>query len=276
MSGGRRFTRQRGFALLIVLWSVALLALIGTRITAAGHAETRLATNLRAQAVAEAAADGAAYEALYHFLDGSAKHWPADGQARRIKLPQAVADVTMVDESRKISLNGSSLPLLSGLLHALGLERHLAAVLTARIGDWRTPSQGPSPLGAKGPEYLAAGRDWGPPDQPFRSIDELGMVLGMTPDVLARLRPYVSPWIQSSPSVAGSDPVVRAALTEAAASGLPPQAFDEPATLTIVAVAAGNGGGRFTRRMVVRMNGDAGSDPAQGLFVIVDWDQVPD
>jgi general secretion pathway protein K len=268
--------RQRGFALLIVLWSVALLALIGTRITAAGHAETRLATNLRAQAVAEAAADGAVYEALYHFLDGSAKHWPADGLPRRIRLPQAVADVTIVDEARKLSLNTSFPAVLRGLLHALGVERHLSAVLADQIQDWRTPSQGPSPLGAKGPQYLAAGRAWGPPDRPFRSIDELGLVLGMTPEVLARVRPYVSPWVQSSPAAIGSDPVIHAALTEAAADGVPPQAFDEPATLTITAVAVGTNGGRFARRMVIRMNGDFASDPAQGTFAVLDWDQVPE
>src|SRR5215831_8873131 len=71
--------RQRGFALLIVLWSMALLALIGTRITAAGRAGAQLATNLRASAIAEAAADGAVFEALFHFMDSSDGHWPVDG-----------------------------------------------------------------------------------------------------------------------------------------------------------------------------------------------------
>jgi len=274
MSGA--VSRQRGFALLIVLWSVALLALIGTRITAAGHAETRLATNLRAQAVAEAAADGAAYEALYHFLDGSGKHWPADGLPRRIRLPQAVADVTIVNEARKLSLNVAFPPVLRALLRVLGVDRHLAAVLADRIQDWRTPSQGPSPLGAKGPQYLAAGRAWGPPDQPFRSIEELGLVLGMTPELVARVRPYVSPWVQSSPTAIGSDPVIHAALAEAATDGVQPQAFDEPPTLTITAVAVGTNGGRFARRMVIRMNGDFAGDPAQGSFAVLDWDQVPE
>ena len=43
---------------------MALLALIGTRITTAGHVEAQLATNLRANAIAEAAADGAARSAV--------------------------------------------------------------------------------------------------------------------------------------------------------------------------------------------------------------------
>jgi general secretion pathway protein K len=269
-------TRQRGFALLIVLWSMALLALIGTRITAAGNGETRLATNLRAAAVAEAAADGAVFEALFHFMDGSGQHWPADGATRRIRLPRAVADVTLRDEGGKITLNNSALPLLHGLLRAVGAAPALAETLANQIADWRSPAQYPLRHGAKGPQYKAAGRDWGPPNQPFRSVDELGLVLAMTPDMLARLRPYVSPFIESAPKTSTADPVIQAALAEASASGAPLQAFDEPPTLTITADATTPGGGRFIRRAVVRLNTDLATNPGEPQFLILDWDQVLD
>ncbi len=39
---------ERGFVLLLVLWTLALLALIGTQVTAAGRSEAQVATNLRA------------------------------------------------------------------------------------------------------------------------------------------------------------------------------------------------------------------------------------
>lgn len=266
--------RERGFALLIVLWSMALLSLIGTRITAAGHAETRLATNLRSSAVAEAAADGAVFEAMYHFMDASSNHWAADGRLRRIRMPQAVADVTIADEGRKISMNNSPLPLLQGLLRAIGVDQRNAAVLTARIADWRSPTQVPLRLGAKEPQYRAAHRDWGPPDAPFRSFDELGLVLGMTPELLARLRPYLSPYVESSPKTEGADPVVAAAMADAAANGAPPLTFDEPATLTITANAVTAAGGRFVRRAVLRMNSDLASNPTQPQFVVLDWERV--
>jgi general secretion pathway protein K len=265
--------RQRGFALLIVLWSMALLALIGTRITAAGRGEAQLAINLRSGAVAEAAADAAVYEALYHFMDGSSAHWPADGRARRLKLPQAVADVTMVNEGRKISLNNSALPLLQGLLRAIGVGPRQALVLTDQIADWRSPTQMPLRQGAKAPQYRAAKREWGPPDQPFRSVDELNLVLSMTPDIFARLRPYVSPFVESSPKPDEADPIIAAALADAAANGAPPLSFDEAPTLTITAVAVGAGGGRFIRRAVVRLNTDIASNPTQPQFFVLDWDQ---
>jgi len=269
----RATARQRGFALLIVLWSMSLLALIGTRIAAAGRGETRLATNLRAGAVAEAAADAAVYEALYHFMDGSSAHWPADSLPRRLKLPQALADVTLVDENRKISLNNSALPLLHGLLRAVGVDARLASVLTQQIADWRSPTQVPLRQGAKAPQYRAAGRDWGPPDQPFRSFDELGLVLSMTPEILARLRPYMSPYVESSPRATETDPVIAAALADASANGAPPLTFDEPPVVTITAVAVSTAGGRFVRRAVIRLNTDLASNPTQPQYYILDWDQ---
>ncbi len=269
-----RSRRQHGFALLIVLMSMSLLALIGTRITAAGRVETQLATNLRAQAVAEAAADGAVFEGFFHVLGGGTR-WAADGQPRRVRLPQAVAEVTIIDETRKITLNNSPLPMLQGLLHAVGLDRQAAAVMGERIIDWRSPARFPLPLGAKGPQYKAAGLDWGPPNQPFRSLDELGLVMGMTPALLAQLRPHLSPWVESIPKMDEADPVIQAAMAEAATVGAPPLAFQETPTFSITAVAVSDGGGRFARRMVVRLNGDAGGDPSRSPFFVLAWEQVP-
>lgn len=267
---------QRGFALLIVLWSMALLALIGTQVTAAGHGETRLATNLRASAVAEAAADGAVFEAVFHLLDGSAAHWRADGLPHAVRLPQATAEVAMVDEGRKLTLNNSSLPLLRALLHVVGADPRVSVSLADQIADWRSPANFPLPQGAKAPQYRTAGREYGPPNQPFRSVDELALVLNMTPDILARLRPYVSPYVESAPKAAGADPVIAEALAEASTSGGSALSFDEATTVTITAAAVSAGGARFKRRAVVRVRNDLGANPGAAQFVVLDWDQGAD
>ena len=266
--------RQRGFALLIVLWSMALLALIGTRIAAAGHAETQLATNLRANAIAEAAADGAVFEALFHFMDGSSGHWPADGLARRVNMPQAQVAVTLLDESRKISLNNAPPPLLRGLLRAIGVNRQLAVALTEQIVDWRSSARFPHTRSAKAMQYKAAGRDWGPPNRPFRTLDELRMVLSMTPEILDRLRPYLSPYTYSTPNPQVAPPVIGAVLAEAAAEGSPSLSFDVQPTLTITATAVSAGGGRFTRRAVIRLNSSATANPDLPQFFVLDWDRA--
>ena len=146
-------------------------------------------------------------------------------------------------------------------------------MLTDQIADWRSPTQQPLRLGAKAPQYRAAKRDWGPPNQPFRSIDELDLVLSMTPDILARLRPYISPFVELSPKADEADPIIAAALADAAANGAPPLAFDEPPAVTITAVAVTAGGSRFIRRAVIRLNTDLASNPTEPQFFILDWDQ---
>jgi len=266
--------RQRGFALLIVLWSMALLALIGTRITAAGHAEAQLATNLRVNAIAEAAADGAVFEAVFHFMDRSAGHWPANGLVHRVEMPQAQVAVILVDESDKISLNNAPPPLLRGLLRALGVNRQLAAMLTDQIVDWRSRSPIPHGLGAKWPQYKAAGRDWGPPNRPFRTVGELGMVLSMTPEILDGLRPYLSPYTYSTPKPDVAQPVIGAALADAATEGASLLGFDAEPTLTITASAVSAGGGRFTRRAVIRLNGAVAANPDLPQLFVLKWEQA--
>src|SRR5215213_5589981 len=60
---------QRGFALLIVLWMLVLIAFITAHVTAAGRTEIRIAGNLAANAAAQAAADGAIYQAIFNLAD---------------------------------------------------------------------------------------------------------------------------------------------------------------------------------------------------------------
>ena len=63
--------RQRGFALLIVLWTLALLALLGTQLLATSRQHVQLAHNLLDAAALEAAANGAVQQAIFGVLDSS-------------------------------------------------------------------------------------------------------------------------------------------------------------------------------------------------------------
>src|SRR5262245_1680385 len=111
---------QRGFALLIVLWTLVLLTLLGAQIVARGRGEARLAGNLRSAAIAEAAANGAVEEAIFHLLDGSSRRWLADGTAHLIRFPAAVVEVRIADEAGKINPNLASKALLQALLLRVG------------------------------------------------------------------------------------------------------------------------------------------------------------
>jgi general secretion pathway protein K len=270
--------REDGFALLIVLWALALLALLGTAVTAAGRGETQLASNLRDSAAAEAAADAAVYQTIYYLLDTSQNRWAADGIVHQLALPHARAVVTATDQGGKVDLNMSSLPLLQALLRQVGVDNRTAISLAAAIVDWRSPSTKPLPQGAKAPQYRAAGRTLGPPNAPYRDLDEVRLVLGMTPELLARLRPYIALHLEGPPKPAVAPPLVQRALVEAAANGdQQPMVDDEdrPLVVQIVAEALSAGGGRFTRVADVRINLGTSSSAGRLPYEILNWQSQP-
>ena len=250
---------------------MTLIALIGTQVTAAGRSEARLAANLRSAAVAEAAADAAIEEAVMHLLDPSAARWLPDGPVYPVRLPQATVLVSIAAEARKLPLNTAPNQLIAAVLRQVGTDPRLALVLGDQISDWRSPANFPQKLGAKGPAYRAAGRTWGPANRAFRSLAELRLVLSMTPAVLARFAPHVSPYTQSTPTLDQADPVVARALTEVAAGGLQPLSFDEAPIYRVTAVATSRDGGRFVRRAVLRINLPGQSQDTTRPFDILGW-----
>jgi general secretion pathway protein K len=211
--------RQRGFALLVVLWTLALLALLGTHLLAAGRQDTQLARNLLDGAVLEAAANGAAQQAVFGVLDGYSRHWDPDYSVHTVQLGRAIVAVRVEDETDKVNPNIASPRLLQALLLQVGANPDTAAAVAASIVEWRQAGGAaarPSPAVAR---YAAAGRDYAPSGAPFGSPDELGGVLGMTADLLARLRPHLTVFTDGDPTLATQDPIVAPAL--AAAGQLP-------------------------------------------------------
>jgi general secretion pathway protein K len=276
----RRRRRQAGFALLMVLWTTSLLALIGTQITSTGRREAQLAANLRGAAVAEAAADAAVFEAIYHLIDGSDSHWIADGTVHRVTLPHAAAEVTAADDSGKIDINMASLPLLSALLREVGIDQRRAQSLAAAIADWRSPSNRPLPQGAKKAQYASAGLTYGPPNAPFRTVGELRLVLGMTAEIYALIEPYVTVHLEGNPSqIPGvASPVVVRAVADAAAAGgialIDNEDADRPPLVQVTAVAISADHGRFARRCLVRLNVGFSSGAGRPPYEILTWERI--
>jgi general secretion pathway protein K len=254
-----------------VLWSLALVALIGTQVTSAGHTEAHIAANLRSSAVAEAAADAAVEETGLHLLDPGRGHWLSDLLPYVVRMPQATVLVSISAEARKLPLNTAPTQLIAAVLRQVGVDPRLAAVLGDQIGDWRSPANFPLKLGAKAPAYKSAGRLWGPANRAFRSRAELRLVLSMTPAIYASFAPHVSVYTQSAPQALQADPVVGRAILEMAASGLQPLSFDEAPVFRVTAVATSRDGGRFVRRAVLRVNVPGQAQDTTRPFDILAW-----
>ena len=273
---------DRGFALLLVLWTVVLLSLIGTRIAASGRTEALLAANLRDAAVTEAAADGAVYEAAFHLLDAPSRCWAADGAKHVLAMPGGVAvEVRVESEEGKVNPNLASAELLVALLREVGAGTRTAGTVSDNILLWRFPGARPGVNDPVLTAYKAAGLAYGPAGAPFGSLDELGAVLGMAPALLARLRPYLSLYVTDAPDPASADPTVLAAMRAVlggdaaltgASNGLRGARGGVPAVVGVTAAATGPNGTRFVRRAVLRLGGqERGANPVQVLA----WD-TPD
>lgn len=262
MSAGQ----DRGFALLIVLWSMVLLALLGTGIAATGRTDAQLAANLRAAAAAVAAADGAVHQAVFHLLDPT-RPWPADGVPRELRVADARVVLRIEDEGGKVNPNLAPPELLAALLRRVGADGGAADEIATRLVQWRSAPEPSEPPGVRVAPYRQAGLPYGPPGEPFRSLDELGAVPGVTPPLLVRLLPHLSVLTDAAPDPVVAGPVVRQALRDA---GQRPAANERrpPRTVGITAEVAGDLGGRFVRHAVVRL----GTGSKEAPFRVLAWD----
>jgi general secretion pathway protein K len=267
MATGRpKGVRQAGFALLIVLWALVLLSLILTQLLSTGRTEAQLAGNLRNQAVAQAVADGAVQEALFHLVSGG-RDWLNGTHV--VRIGRGVAQVSVEDEGGKINPNMASPALLRAAFGLCGLGGDQASALAEAVQLWRSPPEPGTPAVVQ----RAAGVVYAAPGAPIETLDELVLVNGMTPALLACLRPHLSLYEDGTPTPATQDPFVAKALTVAAQLGETVSATAvalAPAVVSVTARAEASGG-RFTRHAIARLLiGNAGQP-----FRILTWDTAP-
>jgi general secretion pathway protein K len=261
---------ERGFALLIVMWTIGFLALLIAGLTVSTDGQVRAANSLRDSAIAEAAADGAVHQAIFQLRAGS---WGADRVVHRVTIGAATVDVAIEDQSDRINPNYSSTALMAALLDSFGLDPAYAMQLARRIFDWRTATVVSLEGGPKTDLYRQAGLPYGPADAPFTSVEELALVPGITEDIMRRLRPLLSVWQQGDP-LAGADAVVgRSAVEDAAliahASVL--SGLNSPYEVVRISASASVAGGtRFVRSAVVRLPLKPSADRA--AWQILDWE----
>jgi general secretion pathway protein K len=251
--------RSGGFALLIVLWTLVLIAFIVARMTASGRTEIRIAGNLVADAAAVAADEGAIYSAIFNQLDPNPdQRWPLNGPARELTIGSSRVMVQLEDEAGRINPSTASPVLLEALLRTTGSDPESAHRLAAAIGEWVGSAQAQRPKNAVLADYSAAGLDYGPPGEPLETLDELGRVLGMTPAVVAAIRPHLTLYGPAEPNPASADPVVAAALATIPqpSQALVPGGIQPPPDLLllrITATAFGPSNARVKRQAVVRV-----------------------
>ncbi|GAB0119052.1 type II secretion system minor pseudopilin [Acidisoma sp. 7E03] len=261
--------RERGFALLLVLWALIALSLILTRLLSAGQQEAQLATNLHQAAIAETIADSAVQATIFSLL--TKPEASPEGKAQLLTLPGGVALVQLREGAGMINPNVAPAPLLTALLQSCGVGRDETTQLTQAIMDWRSPANDKHPLIDA---YRAAGLPYAPQGQAFQSPDEIRLVLGMSRGIADCMVPALSVYAdQEMPVLSVAPPIVRAALLRMmrdagqAVSTAPPDLHGD--RVVEITAEGRSRGGRFIRIAVVRLGSN---DPATP-YRILTWQE---
>lgn len=187
--------RQRGAAFLIVLWLLALLAIVIGAFAMLARSERLLARHLYEGARARYAAAAGVHRAA-HALSwpDPLQRWVPDGRPYSFQFDQAEVEIAITDEAGKIDLNLAEPDLLTRFFELQGLETLEASALAAAIVDWRDIDDLVSPGGAEDADYAQAGLDYGAKDAPFDLIEEVQQVMGMNYELYLRIAPSLTIW----------------------------------------------------------------------------------
>ena len=193
-------TRQRGIALMLVMWVLTLLTIMAVSMTATQRTETALTDNQVAETRFRMLSDAAiAYTALEFMMqpsesdeDVEASIWLPNGVPRLWRFADTDLTISVFNEMSRINLNQADPTLLAALLVALEVPEDQADRLAAAIADWRDEDDLALLNGAEDDDYQQAGAAFGAKDEPFDTVEELRQVLGMTQDIYRRLAPEVT------------------------------------------------------------------------------------
>ncbi|MEJ2509795.1 MAG: type II secretion system protein GspK [Gammaproteobacteria bacterium] len=281
-------------ALVSVLWVVALLTLVGASLTSAVRTEIALAGQRVTELQGRAAAEGAIYLAVQRLLFPNLDTvWPTDGSAFTQTVGETEVRVQVFDEAGRVDLNMAGPELLGGLFRAVEVADEQADAIVDAIMDWRDVDSLRRLNGAEDRDYAAAGLAYGAKDADFESVDELRMVLGMTPEIFAAVRDavtvhhrhaWVNPAVASRPvllAIPGIDASAVDAYLEARGAGarrVPAPIGAQSSlvqvrgtTYTIRARAVEQGREVAGIEATIRINRGGQKRP----FKVLQWDRIP-
>ena len=190
----RTAKRQRGIALVVVLWLLVLLTVIAASHARVIRTETRLASNHVEAGKARSLAEAGAYHAIMELLVGDKSlRWAVDGSANRIHYEDGSVAISIRDARGLVNINMAQAMLLDKVLAGAGMEEESQrqALVDATL-DWRDEDKLKHLNGAEDDDYRDAGLQWTARDGAFSSIEEFRYVLGMTNPLFERLAPYLT------------------------------------------------------------------------------------
>lgn len=186
---------QKGIALMMVIWVLAILMVIVFSFSFMARTETlstlSFKNSVEKKFLAEAGIERAIMEIYYRslykdqtiILEGT-EVWKTDGTPYKNQLGEGYYTISIVNESGKIDINKASDLLLRNFFVNYGLTADQADSLVDCIMDWKDRDDLYRLNGAESDYYMSLPKPYRAKDAPFDTLEELILVKGMTYDIL--------------------------------------------------------------------------------------------
>jgi len=173
-------SRQRGAALLLVLWVVGLLSVMLGGLAMSVQLQQRQARWQGNHTQAAFAAQAGFNLAVANLLGGVQARWLADGTQHVLRFADSTLQISVVSERGKLDLNATPATSLVQLLRASGASAERSQTITQALRTRRN-------------------------QVPLRMLEEFRQLPGMTYAIYDRALPFITVWsgnAQPDPSLA--------------------------------------------------------------------------
>ena len=204
-------TRQRrGFALLAAIWLVVAIATVALQFAMDARERRLLGINTSERGKGRAAAIGA-LNASQAALEQALRRGPGTGNARVallrgsdpwldadsifsgvILVDSIPVDVGTLDLGTQLNINTMGEQQLRTFFSFALRDFATADKIAQAVLDWRDADSIPRSNGAERDDYIREGRLALPSNQTFREVSDLLSVEGVTPEIYARVAPYLT------------------------------------------------------------------------------------
>jgi type II secretory pathway component PulK len=215
----KTFTPQeRGSLFIIVMWWLFLLAALGVALFGYVSSRIDVAREIRDRTIGRYAAAAGVYYAMAVLAedetsgyDALSESWGtspsfqdhAVGENATFNIRYETGELDedgepvyhygMIDEERKININKASDEVLTNLMQVIGgTDKASAEALAASIVDWRDTDDDTNSFGAESSYYQRLMPPYPCANGPFRSLNELMLVKGMSQALFDRLKSHIT------------------------------------------------------------------------------------
>ena len=192
------FRRQKGVALVLVLWILLLVTISTGAYTLTARMDQLDAHTVLSGTPARMAAEAGLNFAVLSLRDpDELTRLIPDGRSYFINFEGITVEVQVTDERGKLNVNAANEEVYIDLLTANGLDATEAELLAAAIADWVDSDEIERANGAELEAYEMAGFSVGPANRGFVMVEEMLQVMGMSWDLYSAMAPGLTVYSDS-------------------------------------------------------------------------------